>query len=168
LPKFKPICAAGKPLSILIAIDFPRLPLTGDKALFFALAAKGQELVALHLLKTPKVDDFITSYPVLGENKVEKVVFAVEPQDPKGLERPLGSLGRVWINAQQYFGNLPEAVWNFKVGGYPVCEKWLKDRKGRTLSGEEIAHYQRVVVALSETMRIMQEIDELIPGWPLE
>ena len=135
-----------------LKIDFPRLPLTSDKDLFFALAAKGKELVELHLLKAPKVDDYITSYPMVGDNKVEKVAFAT---------------GNVWINAQQYFGNVPDAVWNFKVGGYQVCEKWLKDRKGRVLSGDDITHYQRVVVALKETIRLMEEIDETIPGWPI-
>ena len=75
---------------------------------------------------------------------------------------------RVWINATQYFGGLPENVWEFKVGGYQVCEKWLKDRKGRTLSREDIDHYQRVVVALKETMRLMKEIDKTIVKWPME
>ena len=63
---------------------------------------------------------------------------------------------------------MPEEVWEFKVGGYQVCEKWLKDRKGRTLSGEDISHYQRVVVALKETIRLIQEIDKTIPEWPLD
>jgi predicted helicase len=143
-----------------LKIDFPRLPLTGDKNLFLALAAKGKELVELHLLRAAKVEDFITSYPVAGDNKVEKVAFAPESQTSE-------VSGRVWINPQQYFGNVPETVWNFKVGGYQVCEKWLKDRKGRVLSGADLAHYQRVVVALKETLRLMAGIDEIIPGWPL-
>ena len=145
-----------------LKIDFPRLPLTGDPALFFALAAKGKELVELHLLKTARVNDFITSYSVVGDNQVERVSFS--PDDPQ----VAGGTGKVWINAHQYFGGVPEAVWNFKVGGYQVCDKWLKDRKRRVLSGEDITHYQRVVVALNETVRLMQEIDELIPIWPLE
>ena len=64
---------------------------------------------------------------------------------------------------------MPEAVWNFHIGGYQVCHKWLKDRKGRTLSQDDIAHYQKIVVALSETIRVMKEIDETIEkhgGWP--
>lgn len=64
---------------------------------------------------------------------------------------------------------MPEAVWNFHIGGYQVCEKWLKDRKGRTLSKEDIAHYQKIVVALAETIRLMKEIDAIIDsygGWP--
>ena len=99
--------------------------------------------------------------------------YATYPPDPKGLRkpevcRPLGSLYRVWINPHQYFGGLPQEVWQFKVGGYQVCEKWLKDRKGRLLSGEDITHYQRLVVALKETIRLMKEIDQAIQEWPVQ
>jgi predicted helicase len=135
-----------------LKIDFPRLPLTSDKMLFAKLAGKGKELVELHLLRSGKVDDFITTWPEAGDNKVEKVAYAS---------------GKVYINTRQYFGKLPEDVWEFKVGGYQVCEKWLKDRKGRVLSKEDINHYQRVVVALKETNRLMKEIDEAIVKWPL-
>jgi hypothetical protein len=78
--------------------------------------------------------------------------------------------GRVWINKEQYFENVPEEVWSFHVGGYQVCQKWLKDRKGRTLTYDDLAHYQQIVSALSETIRLMSEIDETIEqhgGWPL-
>jgi predicted helicase len=136
-----------------LKIDFPRLPLTSDKKLFAKLVTKGRELVELHLLKSPKVDDFVTTYPIAGDNKVEKIMFAK---------------GNVWINAKQCFGKVPENVWEFKVGGYQVCEKWLKDRKGRVLSSEDITHYQRVVVALKETIRLMKEIDKSIVKWPME
>ncbi len=136
-----------------LKIDFPRIPLTSDKALFAALVKKGRELVDLHLLKSPKVENFITTYPVSGDNRVGKVRY-------EG--------GRVWVNPAQYFGGVPEQVWNFKIGGYQVCDKWLKDRKGRVLSSEDISHYQRVVVALNETIRLMREIDETIPRWPIE
>ena len=136
-----------------LKMDFPRLPLTSDKKLFKALVEKGKLLVNLHLLKSPKVDNFITSYQVTGDNKVVKVQYAS---------------GKVWINPTQYFGGVQEDVWNFKIGGYQVCEKWLKDRKGRMLSGEDISHYQRVVVALKETIRLMAEIDKAIPGWPIK
>ncbi len=135
-----------------LKIDFPRLPLTSDRALFFTLAAKGRELVDFHLLRTPKVDDFITTFPIAGNNQVE---------------RPLFAAGKVHLNAHQYFGNVPEEVWNFKVGGYQVCDKWLKDRKSRTLSNDDLTHYQRVIVALQQTIRLMQEIEETIPAWPL-
>jgi hypothetical protein len=67
------------------------------------------------------------------------------------------------------FHGVEEPVWNFRIGGYQVCDKWLKDRKGRTLSDEDIGHYQKIVMAISETIRSMDEIDEVIErhgGWP--
>lgn len=173
-----------------LKIDFPRLPLTADRALFATLVAKGAELVGLHLLKSPALDNTITTYPVQGSNAVEKVRFvalALEaptptpspigrgepaPLPPEGEGAPAslaaGMRGCVYINAAQYFGGVPEEVWTFKIGGYQVCDKWLKDRKGRLLSSEEIMHYQRVVVALKETIRLMGEIDRAIPGWPIQ
>jgi len=66
---------------------------------------------------------------------------------------------------------VPAAVWNFPIDGYQVCEKWLNDREGRTLSAEDIEHYPRVVVALNETIRIMGAIDAVIEehgGWPIQ
>jgi len=137
-----------------LKIDFPRLPLTSNLALFRALAAKGAELVALHLLESPKLRNFITEFPVKGDNVVEKVHYT---DDNKC----------VWINKTQYFGGVPKAVWEFHIGGYQVCEKWIKDRKGRKLSYDDIQHYQKIVVALNETIRLMAEIDGLIPSWPI-
>jgi predicted helicase len=136
----------------LLKIDFPRLPLTSDRKLFAKLAARGAELVSLHLMKSPALDEFITTFPVEGSNEVEKVRYEKK---------------KVRINEAQYFGGVPEAAWEFKVGGYQVCEKWLKDRKGRTLSGDDLNHYQRIVVALKETLRLMKEIDAAIPKWPI-
>src|SRR5690348_15866914 len=107
-----------------LEIDFPRLPLTSDANLFRTLRALGYELVRLHLLEGEI--PFITSYPVLGNNRVENVRFT----DPL----PDGAQGPLYINNTQYFDGVPPEVWNFHIGGYQVCQKWLKDRKGRTLS----------------------------------
>ena len=79
--------------------------------------------------------------------------------------------GKVWINQTQYFGGVPREVWEFHIGGYQVCHKWLKDRKGRTLSIDDIEHYQHIVSALSETIHLMAEIDQTIDkhgGWPIQ
>ncbi len=139
-----------------LKIDFPRLPLTGNLELFRALARLGGELTALHLLESPKLDQPITEF-IGGRNpEVEKVSW---------------SKNTVWIDKAQTTGfkGVREDVWNFHIGGYQVCEKWLKDRKGRTLSKDDIAHYQKIVVALAETIRLMKEIDEVIEqhgGWP--
>ena len=137
-----------------LKIDFPHLPLTSDKALFKALAAKGAELVSLHLMESPTLNNLITKYPVAGTNAVEKVSYDDNNQ-------------RVYISKTQYFEGVPPEVWGFHIGGYQVCQKWLKDRKGRTLTYDELTHYQKVIVALKETIRLMAEIDVLIPGWPV-
>jgi predicted helicase len=140
-----------------LKMDFPRLPLTSDKELFKTLVEKGAELVSLHLMETPVLERQRTKikFDVSGSNIVEKVTY-----DETG--------GRVYINKQQYFQGVPPEAWNFHISGYQVCQKWLKDRKGRKLSYDDLTHYQRVIVALKETIRLMEEIDELIPGWSVE
>jgi predicted helicase len=140
-----------------LKMDFPRVPLTSNDALFRQLAAYGKELVALHLMKSPKLDKFITQFVDKGGAKV------VAPAHPTYAN------GKVTINKKgDGFTEVPEEVWKFYVGGYPVCAKWLKDRKGRTLSDEDIAHYQRIVVALQETIKLMAAIDQAIPGFPIQ
>lgn len=140
--------------------DFPRIPLTSKRDLFWGLCEKGEELVALHLMK--KLGPDMVKFPVKDGATVEKVRYT--PADKK-------TPGRVWINKTQYFEGVPPEVWQFHVGGYQVCEKWLKDRKGRTLTYEDIRHYERIVSALSETIRLMAEIDQEIEkadGFPFE
>lgn len=138
-----------------LKIDFPRLPLTSNRELFRALAVKGTELVALHLMESSTLNNLITRYSVTGSNTVDKVTYDENNQ-------------RVSINKIQYFEGVQPEVWDFHIGGYQVAQKWLKDRKGRTLTYDELTHYQKVIVALKETIRLMEEIDELIPGWPVE
>jgi predicted helicase len=139
----------------LLKIDFPRLPLTGDLKLFRALAGRGAELVALHLMESSKLNGSITEFPSKGSNEVEKVQYTDKDK-------------RVWINPGQYFSGVPKSVWEFHIGGYQVCDKWLKDRKGRQLSYDDTQHYQKIVVSLNETIRLMTEIDAVIPRWPIE
>jgi predicted helicase len=139
-----------------LKIDFPRLPLTGNLELFRALSRLGGELTALHLLESPRLAQPLTEF-IGGRNpEVEKVSW---------------SRDTVWVDKAQTAGfrGVPEAVWNFHIGGYQVCQKWLKDRKGRTLSKDDIAHYHKIVIALNETIRLMKEIDEVVKkhgGWP--
>jgi len=142
--------------------DFARIPFGPEKTLFRALSRLGGELVSLHLLESPKLDRPITEFTGSRAPVVEKVSY---------------SGNTVWIDKAQTtgFAGVPEDVWIFHICGYQVCQKWLKDRgpkkgqPGRTLSAEDIAHYQKIVVALSETIRLMKEIDEVIEkhgGWP--
>lgn len=138
-----------------LKIDFPRVPLTSDRRLFATLARKGAELVTLHLMESPAPGQVVATFPVGGTNEVEKVRYS----EPKK---------RVWINKAQYFEGMEPEVGGVHVGGYQVCEKWLKGRKGRKLSYDDVSHYQKIVVALKETIRVMGEIDAIIPGWPIE
>jgi predicted helicase len=138
-----------------LKIDFPHLPLTSDKELFKTLAEKGSELISLHLMESPASNNLITKYPITGSNTVETVAYSENDQ-------------RVNINKMQYFEGVPPEAWEFHIGGYQVCQKWLKDRKGRTLTYDELTHYQKIIVALKETIRLMAEIDRLIPGWPMD
>ncbi|HEU65985.1 MAG TPA: DNA methyltransferase, partial [Chloroflexi bacterium] len=131
-----------------LKINFPHLPLTSDKGLFKSLAAKGAELVSLHLMESPVLNNFITRYPIADSNTVEKVTYVDNNQ-------------RIYINKAQYFEGVSSEVWTFHIGGYQVAQKWLKDRKGRTLTYDELTHYQKVIVALKETIRLMREIDNL-------
>jgi predicted helicase len=144
-----------------LKIDFPRVPLTRNDALFRQLAAYGEELVALHLMKSAKLEQK-SNHPQFVEQEGKCIV---EPGHPKYEVKSRS----VIINKKgDRFTHVPEAVWNFYVGGYPVCAKWLKDRKGRTLSPQDIAHYQQIVVALGETITLMAAIDQAIPGFPIE
>jgi len=157
-----------------LKIDFPRVPYPKDKDTFKKLVKLGTELRALHLLESPKVNKFITTYPVSGNNEVEKVKFEKDaahqqtqsdasshPERSRRMTSISSSNYRVWINQSQYFGNVPEIAWNFYIGGYQPAQKWLKDRKGRTLTNSDIEHYQKIIVALVETDRIMKEIDKI-------
>ena len=147
-----------------LKIDFPRLPLTSSLDLFRALAGLGGELVALHLMESPKLDKHITKWHGGKNPQVEKVTYSDKTVWIDG-----GGTSKAPKPGTSGFRGVPESVWNFHIGGYQVCEKWLKDRKGRTLSADDITHYHRIVVALSETIRLMAEIDKVIVkhgGWP--
>jgi hypothetical protein len=94
--------------------------------------------------------------------------FVKESDQIVATGHPKYNQGKVYINKTDYFQNVPEEVWNFHIGGYQVCQKWLKDRKGRTLSAEDITHYQKIIIALLETIKLMEKIDKTIPSFPIE
>ena len=152
-----------------LKLDFPRVPLPGDGSLFHYLVKLGQEILALHLLESSQVGKAITVYSGSRNPVVGRVGWSDDT---------------VWLDARKTiarkghratkpgtigFQGVPEKVWDFHIGGYQVCHKWLKDRKDRVLSDEDVTHYQKIIVALNETIRIMAEIDEVIEthgGWP--
>ena len=152
-----------------LKLDFARVPLPRGVEVFRKLVDLGHELLFLHMLEPAKLYDSITTYTGSSNPEVGRVGW---------------SDGTVWLDAGKTntrqghratkpgtigFHGTPEEVWDFQIGGYQVCHKWLKDRKGRTLTDKDVAHYQKIVVALNETLRIMAEIDQAIEGrggWP--
>ncbi|MBN8572417.1 MAG: N-6 DNA methylase [Candidatus Kapabacteria bacterium] len=129
-----------------LKIDFPRVPYPKDKATFAKLVKLGGQIREIHLLESAVVENYITQYPIDGNNMVGKVKY----HD-----------GKVYINESQYFDNVPLIAWEFYIGGYQPAQKWLKDRKDRALDFDDILHYQKIIVALSETARLMKEIDRI-------
>ena len=140
-----------------LKIDFPRVPYPKDRQTFWQLVELGGKLRQIHLLESPKVEQYITTYPQDGDNiitrKISKKDFEIYENNPE--------TGRVRINDTQYFDNVPKIAWGFYIGGYQPAQKWLKDRKGRTLTFEDILHYQKIIVALFETDKIMKQIDKI-------
>jgi predicted helicase len=133
-----------------LKIDFPRLPLTGNNILFKQLADLGEQLVNIHLMETDLEND--CSFPLKGDNLIKKLVYKNE---------------KVYINKIQYFDNVKPKIWEFHIGGYQVCEKWLKDRKDRTLSFEDCSQYLYILAAIEKTQEVMEKIDETIGEFPL-
>ncbi len=129
-----------------LKIDFPRVPYPKDKDTFWQLVKLGGEIRQIHLLESPTVEKYITQYPEDGDNVVIKPKYEND---------------KVYINDTQYFDNVPQVAWEFYIGGYQPAQKWLKDRKERKLEFDEILHYQKIIVALSETDRLMKKIDML-------
>lgn len=129
---------------------FPRVPLTSNVSLFKKLAVMGNGLINLHLMRG--TGSTLPPYPIAGDNKVEKIEF---------------KSARIYINATQYFDGVSESVWDYTIGAYQVAEKWLKDRRGRLLTFDELNHYRQVLGVLAETIRIQADIDDAIPNWPL-
>ncbi len=129
-----------------LKIDFPKVPYPKDKNTFWKLVKFGREMRQIHLLESPTVEQYITQYPMDGDNVVGK---------------PIYKDGKVFINETQYFDNVPKTAWEFYIGGYQPAQKWLKDRKERKLEFDDILHYQKIIVALSETDRLMKEIDKI-------
>lgn len=144
-----------------LRMDFPRVPFTADGALFAALSALGQRLVALHLLSSPELDPPTCRFENIAanvQNPKSKIQNGIVGRGKTGL-RYDPETERVYINATQYFGPVPPEVWTYQVGGYQVCAKWLKDRRERRLALDDIRAYCRIVTALGITLALQAELD---------
>jgi len=136
-----------------LRLDFPRVPFTQDPELFKKVAELGKRLVDLHLLRSPELDPPIARFQGEGDGKVLV-------SGKKGL-RYDAERERVYINPTQYFEGVPPEVWEYQIGGYQVCHKWLKDRKDRKLALDEIRTYCRIATALVKTIEIQHQIDSI-------
>ena len=132
-----------------LKIDFPRVPFTSDYKLFIKIGQYGENLITLHLLKSSELDKPIARFQGKGNNKVEKLKY---------------EKGKLYINSAQYFEGIAQEVWEYQIGGYQVCEKWLKDRKDRILPLDDIKHYCQIVTVLKETIEIQEEINKIYPN----
>ena len=136
--------------------DFPRIPFTRDHDLFTEFAGLGQEMTGLHLMQSERLNDPVVKFQGEGDNTVH--------QSKKIGRDYRADKERVYINKDgQYFEGIPEAVWNYQVGGYQVLDKYLYDRRDRRLNNEEIQHYCRVATALYHTIELQKAIDEIYP-----
>ena len=154
-----------------LRVDFPRVPLTDAIELFHALADLGGQLKDVHLMESLSLHETQVSFPVAGDNVMEKghPKYYAPGDTPPGKKSPVAQ-GRVYISKDasksgkkgQYFEGIPSEVWEFRMGGYQPLDKWLKDRRGRTLSFDDLNHYRRIAAALTETIRLMAEVDQAI------
>ena len=126
-----------------LKIDFPRIPYPENKEEFEHIVSIGNKLRKLHLME--EIPPQATSFDIEGDNAVSEIRFEKE---------------KVYINKTQYFANVPELAWNFYIGGYQPAQKWLKDRKNRTLTYDDISHYRKIIAILIETHKLMQELDK--------
>ncbi|PIZ19221.1 MAG: N-6 DNA methylase, partial [Deltaproteobacteria bacterium CG_4_10_14_0_8_um_filter_43_12] len=131
-----------------LKIDFPRIPMPADYESFKALSNLGRELIDLHLLKHHALDETWIGFPQSDSNKVEKVYYDENTR-------------RVYLNKEQYFEGISKAVWEYRIGAYQAMEKYLKDRKGRKLSLDEINHYMKVARAIRLTIELQEKIDDI-------
>ncbi|MGC9367528.1 MAG: type ISP restriction/modification enzyme, partial [bacterium] len=132
-----------------LKIDFPRVPLTSDYQLFQEMGKLGKKLADLHLLKSSDLDQPVAKYEGKGDNhRVEKVTYKPDQQ-------------RIYINKDKYFEGVKPQVWNYHIGGYQVLKKYLKDRKDRVM--DDPPRYCKIVTALSKTIEIQSEIDQIYP-----
>jgi predicted helicase len=143
-----------------LKIDFPRIPFAKDYKLFKKIGDYGEKLVNLHLLKSSELDTPVAKFQGKGNDKVEKLRYENLPI-PSLVKGGKGGFGHLYINQFQYFEGISPEVWEYQIGGYQVCEKWLKDRKGKSLSVEDTKHYCKMVTALKKTIEIQAKIDSI-------
>ncbi|MDR2171807.1 MAG: N-6 DNA methylase [Planctomycetaceae bacterium] len=129
-----------------LKIDFPRIPYPCDVTIFWQMVELGSRLRRYHLFEDIEPSKNVATFPIGGANKIEKQAYID---------------GNIWINSKQYFGKVPLEAYEFYVGGYQPAQKWLKDRRNRSLSYDDIQHYQKIITTLIKTIEIQKKLDEI-------
>lgn len=124
--------------------DFPRVLFVSRRKTFETLSVLGWELVQAHVLRS--VPQELIVDVTSGDFVIEQLGYDAQRE-------------RLRINKMQYFSPVPRDVWEFHIDGYQVLDKYLKSRKGRTLSLDEIETVQTIVNVLRFTIDQMQRID---------
>lgn len=135
--------AYHKTYAEFLTMDFPRLPWPASSNEFWEISEKGAVMRKLHLMEPSSIGAAAFPFVGTGDSVIDKPFF---------------DKGKIWINETQYFDNAPEVSWDYYIGGYQPAQKWLKDRKGRLMTFDDVKHYQRILKVLSETDRLMEEI----------
>lgn len=142
-----------------LKIDFPKIPVTSNQQLFAKLSELGSKLIALHLVESPDCNDLIARSAGTGDHRINitgKNAFKNNV---------------LMINRDQFFEGITEEIFNFHIGGYQICTKWLRDHKDAILSKDEINHFQKIITIINHTIKLMQQIDSTIDlnnGWPIK
>jgi len=131
-----------------LKIDFPRVPFTKDYKLFKEFGKLGKELIDLHLLKSKKLNKTTTKFCGTGLNEVKKREYIKKEK-------------KLFINDKQYFAGIEPEIWEYYIGGYPVLDKWIKDRAGKNLTRKEVEHYLKMITSLQNTIELQKKIDKL-------
>jgi very-short-patch-repair endonuclease len=141
-------------LNDFLSHDLLKVQIPKNKTTFWQLVKFGREIRQIHMFESPIIDQFVTVYPAKGDNLVSDISY-------RGGHTGIVEVGEVYINNSQYFANVPELVWRFSIANFYPAQKWLKDRKGSKLDLFEIMHYQKLIISLSETIRLIFEINKL-------
>ena len=132
-----------------LKVDFPRIPYPASAEEFEHFRSHGNRLRELHLMHA--VPESPVTFPYPGTMQVDSLAWEYNKDD--------GYSGNIYINSTQCFEGVPTAAFEMYIGGYQPAQKWLKDRKGRTLTFDDIEHYRRIIAILIETDKIMKQID---------
>lgn len=132
-----------------LKIDFPKIPFTKDKNTFKNLSKLGLKLINLHLLKNDELDFNVGEAlfkDIKNKNfKIQKIKYNKDTKE-------------LFINESLYFSKVSLEIYEFKIGGYAVLDKYLKSHKEEDIDHN---HFTLIIQTLDETLKIQDEISKI-------